>query len=108
MSTLKTVSSSKLTRTYVICTGPIIVATEGEVSVVQPVIEHKIDGCQLKYAQAPDGCGMVHVLDKNETIVFSTPTNNFLWSRIDGTCRAPMLELLNNYEEISDEEVEEE
>lgn len=69
----------KPTRTFTICTAPVVLPSEkGDPVLIQPALLHEVRGCEVKYVDGrPEG--MLHVIDAKESVVFSSPVHLVLW-----------------------------
>lgn len=73
--------TNKPTRCFTICTGPIVVANDTGIEIIQPALTHEIRGNDVKYiaGQGPDA--FFHIVDAQGSVVFACPTHLVLWSK---------------------------
>lgn len=70
----------KPTRKYLICTAPIVVSDERGFDVIEPVLIHEIEGCEIKHVQGY-GEGWFHIVDRHGSIAFSSSARQVLWCK---------------------------
>lgn len=74
--------STKPTRTFMVFTGPIAIPSgEAEYELVVPPQEHIIRGKEVKGLQLADQ-GYFAILDGYGTVVWSCPSNQVLWCKV--------------------------
>lgn len=72
----------KPTRTFTICTAPIICADDHKFEVIEPPLLHEVKAVEIKHIAAP-GEGWFHLVDVHGTIVFSSPSQLVRWCKME-------------------------
>lgn len=98
-------SVKKPLRTFVVCTGPVVVMGQERSDLLVEPREHIIRGNEVKGSMVAD-VGYFQIVNSAGTVVFSAPAHSVLWSRVVEESVNPLALVKLFDEEDLDETVE--